>query len=53
MMDLHILVFFAPTRSGKGASIIIDTCLEWKHSLIVLDLKGENFNFTASIEKKH
>lgn len=36
----HIGVF-APTRSGKGVSIIIDTCLEWKHSLIVLDLKGE------------
>ena len=47
----HIGVF-APTRSGKGASIIIDTCLEWKHSLIVLDLKGENFNFTASYRKK-
>ena len=47
----HIGVF-APTRSGKGASIIIPTCLEWKKSLVVLDLKGENFNFTASFRKK-
>lgn len=47
----HIGVF-APTRSGKGAAIIIPTCLEWKHSLVVLDLKGENFNFTASYRKK-
>lgn len=47
----HIGVF-APTRSGKGAAIIIPTCLEWNHSLVVLDLKGENFNFTASYRKK-
>lgn len=47
----HIGVF-APTRSGKGAAIIIPTCLEWKNSLVVLDLKGENFNFTASYRKK-
>ena len=43
---------FAPTRSGKGASIIINTCLLWKNSMFVLDPKGENYNITASFRKK-
>lgn len=43
---------FAPTRSGKGASIIVNTCLLWKNSLFVLDPKGENYNITASYRKK-
>ena len=47
----HIGVF-APTRSGKGASIIIPTCLTWNKSLVVLDLKGENLNFTGWFRKK-
>lgn len=42
----HILLL-APTRSGKGVGVIIPTCLTWKHSLVVTDVKAENWNFSA------
>ena len=37
----HILAF-APTRSGKGVSLVLPTLLEWEESAVVLDIKGEN-----------
>ena len=37
----------APTRSGKGVSCVIPTLLKYPGSVIVLDFKGENFNFTS------
>jgi type IV secretion system protein VirD4 len=40
-------IMFAPTRSGKGVSSVIPTCIDWPHSLITVDPKGENFNLTA------
>ncbi|WP_112486280.1 type IV secretory system conjugative DNA transfer family protein [Thiomonas sp. X19] len=42
----HILAF-APTRSGKGVGIILPTLLSWKHSVLVNDIKGECWHFTA------
>lgn len=36
-----------PTRSGKGASLIIPNALLWPHSLVVLDIRGETFEATA------
>ena len=42
----HILAF-APTRSGKGVSVVVPTLLEWRHSALVLDIKGENHAVTA------
>jgi len=42
----------APTRSGKGVSIVIPTCLLYPGSLIVLDFKGENFNITSGHRAK-
>ncbi len=42
----HILCF-APTRSGKGVSLILPTLLSWPHSSVVLDIKGENFALTS------
>jgi len=41
----HIMLM-APTRSGKGVGVIIPTLLTWKHSTIVNDLKGENYQIT-------
>jgi type IV secretion system protein VirD4 len=38
---------FAPTRSGKGVSLVIPTLLEWEQSVFVLDIKGENYALTA------
>jgi len=47
----HILVF-APTQSGKGRGIVIPTLLTWPHSVIVHDLKGENWALTAGDRKR-
>ena len=45
--DTHNLVI-APTRGGKGIGIILPTLLDtWNESVIVLDLKGENYIYTA------
>lgn len=37
----------APTRSGKGVGIVIPNLLAWPDSVVVLDIKGENFALTA------
>lgn len=42
----HILAF-QPTRSGKGVALVINTLLSWLHSVLVLDIKGENYALTA------
>lgn len=42
----HVLAF-APTRSGKGIGLVIPTLLRWLESVIVLDIKGENYALTA------
>lgn len=48
----HILCM-APTRSGKGVGIIIPTLLVWRHSVLVTDIKGENWGLTAGFRQKH
>jgi type IV secretion system protein VirD4 len=47
----HVLVF-APTRSGKGAGVVVPTLLTWPHSVLVHDLKGENWALTAGWRKR-
>ena len=42
----HCFVF-APTRSGKGVGIVIPTLLSWRGSVIVYDMKRENWDITA------
>ena len=42
----HVLCF-APTRSGKGVGLVIPTLLTWPGSVIVHDIKGENWTLTA------
>ncbi|GBQ30681.1 conjugal transfer protein TraG [Gluconacetobacter azotocaptans] len=42
----HVLVF-APTRSGKGVGLVVPTLLSWCDSVIVHDIKGENWTLTA------
>tara|TARA_R110000868_G_scaffold324030_3_gene584945 strand:- start:480 stop:2264 length:1785 start_codon:yes stop_codon:yes gene_type:complete len=42
----HVLCF-APTRSGKGVSLIIPALLSWPDTAIILDIKGENYQLTA------
>jgi len=47
----HVL-FFAPTRSGKGVGAVIPTLLTWPGSTIVHDIKGENWSLTAGFRAR-
>lgn len=41
----HVLAF-APSRSGKGVGLVTPTLLSWPHSVLVHDIKGENWALT-------
>ncbi len=47
----HMIVF-APTRSGKGVGIVIPTLLSWDESVLVHDIKGENWQLTSGFRSK-
>lgn len=47
----HMMVF-APTRSGKGVGIVIPTLLSWDQSVLVHDIKGENWALTSGFRQK-
>jgi len=47
----HMLVF-APTRSGKGVGIVIPTLLNWDESVLVNDIKGENWQLTSGFRAR-
>lgn len=49
---VHALLY-APTRSGKGISVVIPNALAWKGSLVALDMKGEIWDTTAGFRKAH
>lgn len=42
----HVMLY-APTRTGKGVGVVIPNLLAWPHSVVVLDIKRENFLATA------
>jgi type IV secretion system protein VirD4 len=42
----------APTRSGKGVGIVIPNLLSWQESIVVLDVKRENWDATAGFRQK-
>lgn len=48
----HVIVE-APTRSGKGVGIVIPNLLSWQESVVVLDVKRENWDATAGFRQKH
>ena len=50
--SLHVLLA-APTRSGKGVGVVIPNCLSWPDSMIVLDIKQENWSITSGFRSKH
>lgn len=43
----------APTGSGKGVTSVIPTCQSWEESMIILDVKKENWNKSAAYRKKY
>lgn len=48
----QFLMLYAPTRSGKGVGIVIPNCLNYPESIVVLDIKLENFIFSAGYREK-
>ncbi|TBR12753.1 MAG: type IV secretory system conjugative DNA transfer family protein [Lysobacter sp.] len=40
-------ILAAPTRSGKGVGVVIPNLLEYGDSVVVLDIKQENFDLTS------
>lgn len=43
----------APTRAGKGVGVVIPNLLSWPDSVVVLDVKRENWDITAGFRARH
>ena len=48
----HVFVF-APTRTGKGVGLVVPNLLTWPHSVLVHDIKGENWALSAGWRREH
>jgi type IV secretion system protein VirD4 len=48
----HVLLE-APTRTGKGVGVVIPNLLTWEGSVVVLDVKQENWALTAGFRAKN
>ncbi|KAK0331777.1 Type IV secretory pathway VirD4, partial [Friedmanniomyces endolithicus] len=46
----HVMLY-APTRTGKGVGVVVPNLLTWPSSVVVLDIKRENFNATAGFRQ--
>lgn len=49
---MQFVLLAAPTRSGKGVGIVIPNLLNWSESVVVLDVKLENFLITSKFRAK-
>jgi type IV secretion system protein VirD4 len=48
----HVLCY-APTRSGKGVSLIVPTLLAWPESAVITDFKGELWELTSGWRQQY
>lgn len=49
----QFVLMAAPTRAGKGVSMVIPNLLNYDGSVVVLDVKQENFDLTAGYRARH
>nr|WP_280530558.1 type IV secretory system conjugative DNA transfer family protein [Paraburkholderia sacchari] len=49
----QFVLLAAPARSGKGVGIVVPNLLSYPDSVVVLDIKQENFNITAGFRRAH
>ncbi|WP_042264286.1 type IV secretory system conjugative DNA transfer family protein [Paraburkholderia heleia] len=49
----QFVLLAAPARSGKGVGIVVPNLLSYPDSVVVLDIKQENFNVTAGFRRAH
>jgi len=47
------VALYAPTRTGKGVGVVIPNLLTWPGSVVVLDIKRENWDATAGFRAAH
>lgn len=47
------VILAAPTRSGKGVGVVIPNLLSWPDSVVVSDIKEQNFLITAGFRAAH
>jgi type IV secretion system protein VirD4 len=53
MNAAKFVMLVAPTRSGKGVGTIVPNLLNWNQSVVVVDIKGENFEVTSGFRAAH
>ena len=49
----QFVLLAAPTRSGKGVGVVIPNLLNFSGSVVVLDIKLENFKLTSAFRAHH
>ncbi|TKB61435.1 MAG: type IV secretory system conjugative DNA transfer family protein [Nitrospira sp.] len=49
----EFVLLAAPTRSGKGVSVVLPNLLNYHDSVVVLDIKMENFAYTSKFRQQH
>lgn len=50
---MQFVLLAAATRSGKGVGVVIPNLLNYDESVVVLDVKRENFLITSKFRAKH
>jgi type IV secretion system protein VirD4 len=49
----EFVLLAAPTRSGKGVSLVLPNLLHYHDSVVVLDIKLENFAYSSKFRRQH
>ena len=49
----EFVLLAAPTRSGKGVSLVLPNLLHYDDSVVVLDIKLENFAYSSKFRQRH
>lgn len=49
----EFVLLAAPTRSGKGVAVVLPNLLNYSDSVVVLDIKLENFRITSGFRAAH
>ena len=49
----QFVLLAAPTRSGKGVGVVVPNLLNFPGSVVVLDIKLENFKLTSGFRAEH
>ena len=49
----EFVLLAAPTRSGKGVSLVLPNLLHYHDSVVVLDIKMENFAYSSKFRRQH